>query len=140
MNEQETNKGAAFAPYADQSFILQGKFDLEGDLKRFVVIRQPVTNGGRPQLVIYQKVAVLFENERKETEKSPDFSGPYELKSNWRMSGWRGWTERAGHFLSLRLNPPRGNGEDRAGLDQRGEPGQRDELDQRDRFDDEIPF
>lgn len=120
-----TNRGAAFAPYDDQDFILQGRLDVDGDEARIAVIKQPLKKGSDPVLIVYKQVAILYPNEDKKRENSPDYSGPMEGHGNKRVAAWRQTSDRAGAFLSLQVSEPTDPGERRA--------AQRD-------LDDEIPF
>ena len=59
----DTNKGAAFTPFPEQSLILQGKLNVEGNDKRVALIKG-TTRDGKSIIEIYQQVGVLFDNEQ----------------------------------------------------------------------------
>lgn len=82
-----TNRGAAFAPFEQQRLILQGKVNVSGnDLK--VVLVKDQTQGGTNLIEVYQKVGVLFDNDKKGNENAPDYSGPLEIGQK-RIAAWR---------------------------------------------------
>lgn len=82
-----TNRGAAFAPFEQQRLILQGKVNVSGnDLK--VVLVKDQTQGGTNLIEVYQKVGVLFDNDKKGNENTPDYSGPLEIGRK-RIAAWR---------------------------------------------------
>ena len=68
-----TDRGAAFGPFPTQSMILQGKLNDRGeDLK--VVLVKDETRSGKKIIEVYQKVGVLFENDKKGNENAPDYT------------------------------------------------------------------
>ena len=87
----DTNKGAAFKPWDDQNFILQGKVNFYGTDESVAIITAESKSGDK-RLEVYQKIGVLFENKKKDEQKegAPDYSGPldYQLKPS-RIAGWR---------------------------------------------------
>lgn len=82
----DTNKGAAFTPFPEQSLILQGKLNVEGNDKRVALIKG-TTKDGKSIIEIYQQVGVLFDNDKKGNESAPDFSGPFGEEK--RVAGWK---------------------------------------------------
>ena len=82
----DTNKGAAFAPFETQRLILQGKINDNGrELKTVLVADQ--TRDGKKLIEVYEKVGVLFENDKKDNEKAPDYTGPLGMMR--RIAAWR---------------------------------------------------
>jgi len=82
-----TNRGAAFAPFEQQRLILQGKVNVSGnDIK--VVLVKDQTQSGTNLIEVYQKVGVLFDNDKKGNENAPDYSGPLEIGRK-RIAAWR---------------------------------------------------
>ena len=82
-----TNRGAAFAPFETQRLILQGKVNVSGnDIK--VVLVKDQTQSGTNLIEVYQKVGVLFDNDKKGNENAPDYSGPLEIGRK-RIAAWR---------------------------------------------------
>jgi len=69
-----TDKGAAFKPFQDQSLVLQGKIN-DGGSDRKVVLVKDKTKSGKTIIEIFEKVGVLFANERRESDKAPDYTG-----------------------------------------------------------------
>lgn len=144
MSERDsTNSGVFWTPHESQILVGQGKLNVNGAEGRIVVIREPVKRDGEPQLVIYQKIGVLFPNDKKDNDRAPDFSGPLDSVPNHRMAGWRG--EKDGRrYMSLKVsvNQPRdgGGGRQDDGWSSAGskapDPSGWDRLD----MDDEIPF
>jgi hypothetical protein len=81
-----TNKGAAFAPFEAQRLILQGKINDDG-IDRKVVFVKDQTKGGKNIIEVYEKIGVLFENDKKGNENAPDYTGPFnEFR---RLAAWR---------------------------------------------------
>lgn len=126
-----TNKGVMFRPYPDQLFPLQGRLDIEGNERKIIAIKQPLTKGGEPVLVLYEQMGVLYPNDKKGNEKAPDYSGPLDSFADLRVAGWKG--EKDGRaFLQLKVSAKQsGNGSD----------GGRESAPAADSFpNDEIPF
>ena len=81
-----TNRGAAFAPFETQTLILQGKIN-DGGLDRKVTFTKDTTRDGKNIIEVYEKIGVLFENDKKGNEAAPDYTGPFnEFK---RLAAWR---------------------------------------------------
>lgn len=154
MSEYDsTNSGVFWTPHETQRLSGQGKLNINGAEGRIVIIREPVKRDGEPQLVVYQKIGVLFPNDKKGNDKAPDFSGPLDNVPNHRVAGWAG--EKDGRrFMSLKVsaNQPReggGNGGGQqddgwstAGSKAQGGPREAPHPSGWDRsnMDDEIPF
>tara|TARA_R110000796_G_scaffold26011_1_gene72645 strand:- start:1215 stop:1658 length:444 start_codon:yes stop_codon:yes gene_type:complete len=85
-NYDNANKGAAFPPFPTQSLILQGKINVQGSDEKLVLVKDQ-TRDGKPIIEVYQKVGVLFVNDKKQTENAPDYSGPY--LNDMRMAAWK---------------------------------------------------
>lgn len=105
MSDQydNTNTGAAFQPWPEQKFILQGKMDVNGNEQNVAIITAESKSGER-RLEVYQRVGVLFENDMKSQQKAgaPDYSGPLEFY-NMRIAGWR--KEKDGkNFMSFQIS------------------------------------
>lgn len=88
----DTNRGAAFTPFPTQQMILQGKVNVEGTDSKVVLVKDQ-TKDGRGIVEVYQKMAVMFENnDKKGNEAAPDYSGPVGEKGSpdeKRIAGWR---------------------------------------------------
>jgi hypothetical protein len=112
MSEHDsTNSGVFWTPHEGQMLSGQGKLNINGAEGRIVVIREPVKRDGEPQLVVYQKIGVLFPNDKKGNDKAPDFSGPLDNVPNHRVAGWAG-TKDGRRYMSLKVsrNEPREGG------------------------------
>lgn len=85
-----TNRGAAFPPFASQQMILQGKLNMEGEDNNVVLVRDE-TKSGKTIIGVYQRVGTLFQNEKK-NENQPDYTGPLELRlfnAEKRVAAWK---------------------------------------------------
>jgi len=82
----DTNRGAAFTPFPTQQMILQGKVNVEGVDSKVVLVKDQ-TKDGRGIVEVYQKMAVMFDNDKKGNDAAPDYSGP--VGEEKRIAGWR---------------------------------------------------
>ena len=82
----DTNRGAAFTPFPTQQMILQGKVNVEGVNSKVVLVKDQ-TKDGRGIVEVYQKMAVMFDNDKKGNDAAPDYSGP--VGEDKRIAGWR---------------------------------------------------
>ena len=65
MTEHDnTNRGAAFTPYPEQKFILSGRINYHG-ADRNVALITGETKDGKKKIEVYQKIGIMFENDRK---------------------------------------------------------------------------
>jgi hypothetical protein len=83
-----TNTGAAFAPFPSQSMILQGKVDIMSKQSKVVCVKDQTKNG-RNIVEVYAKIAVLFENDKKGNDNAPDYSGPIDETEHLKIAGWK---------------------------------------------------
>lgn len=85
-----TNRGAAFQPWSEQKFILQGKVNIEGVDSQCALITAESKNGSK-RIEVYQRVGVLFPNQDKEEgSNAPDYSGPLDfIHEQLRIAAWR---------------------------------------------------
>lgn len=115
MNDYDnTNSGVVFTPHDDQRLSAQGRLNVYGADKRLVIIHEPIKRGGEPELVVYQKVGVLFRNDRKDNDRAPDFSGPVDLPEGHRLAAWTG--EKDGRrYMSLKISRKDGGGQSGGG-------------------------
>ena len=81
-----TDRGAAFAPFPTQALILQGKIDNAGEEMKVTLVKDQ-TRDGKTLIEVYQKVGVLFDNDKKGNEAAPDYTGP--LGETRRIAAWR---------------------------------------------------
>ena len=118
-----TNSGAAFKPFDSQRLILQGKVNLEGNDRKVVLVADQ-TRDGKKIIEVYQKVAVLFDNDKKGNEAAPDYSGPlddYATNKDMRIAAWKRQKD-GGNYMSMQVS-------EKSAANQSGKP-----------FDDKIPF
>ena len=100
-----TNKGAAFAPFPDQKFVLSGKLNIEGVEKQCVYIAG-TTQGGKRVMRVYQELGIMFENE-SDNERAPNYSGTIQDHSTKEMkiAAWKRQQENTGNnYLSISIS------------------------------------
>jgi uncharacterized protein (DUF736 family) len=81
-----SNKGAAFAPFESQRLILQGKINDNGHEQRVILVKDQ-TKTGKNIIQVYEQVGVLFENDKKGNDAAPDYTGT--LNELRRLAAWR---------------------------------------------------
>jgi uncharacterized protein (DUF736 family) len=90
---------------SDESLLVQGKLNSNGNEYRMVVVKASLPDGGTAR-DLYVKVGTLFENDKSQNEKSPDFSGPIELpnQEKRRLACWKTVSNDGNtKFLSARI-------------------------------------
>lgn len=100
-----TNSGAAFKPFDTMKMILQGKMNIEGNDRKIVLVADETKNGKR-LIEVYQKVAVLFEEDKGRNAARPDYAGPieeYATSKNMRLAGWKRNKDGA-NYMSLQAS------------------------------------
>jgi uncharacterized protein (DUF736 family) len=85
-NYDNTDRGAAFKPFDTQKLILQGKLNDTGKDMKIVMIKDE-TRGGKNIIEVFEKIGVLFENDKKGNENAPDYTGP--INEFRRLAAWR---------------------------------------------------
>lgn len=105
-----TNKGAAFKPFDTQSLILQGKLNDNGNDMKIVLVRDK-TRDGKTIIEVFEKVGVLFENDKKGNDAAPDYTGP--INEFRRLAAWRKSKEGQA-YMTLSVSDARGPQEQRA--------------------------
>jgi len=87
-----TNRGASFPPFPTQQLILQGKMNVEGHDKKVVLVKDQ-TKSGKVLIEVYQKIGVLFPNDKKGNENAPDYTGPLSevlvMNEDKRLAAWK---------------------------------------------------
>ena len=104
-----TNSGAAFKPFDTMRMILQGKMNIEGNDRKVVLVADETKNGKR-LVEVYQKVAVLFEEDKGDNPSRPDYAGPvedYATNRNMRIAGWKRQKD-GGNYMSLQISEKTG--------------------------------
>ena len=96
----DTNRGAAFTPFPTQQMILQGKVNVEGVDSKVVLVKDQ-TKDGRGIVEVYQKMAVMFDNDKKGNDAAPDYSGP--VGEEKRIAGWRRMKDGK-HYMSFQIS------------------------------------
>ena len=105
MDYDNTDRGSFFKPRADESLLVQGKLNSKGDEHRIVIIKTSLPDGGTARDV-YAKIGTMYENDKSQNEKSPDFSGPIELpnQEKRRLACWKTVSNDGNtKFLSARI-------------------------------------
>jgi hypothetical protein len=90
----------------------QGKLNIAGHDQNIVAVKQRIQRDGDPVTVIYAKIGVLFDNEKKaeQAEGAPDKSGPIDNMEK-RMAAWI--KEKDGRFyMSIAVSDKEGRGDD----------------------------
>ena len=129
-----TNKGAAFAPFPDQKFVLSGKLNIEGIEKQCVYIAG-TTQGGKRVMRVYQELGIMFENE-SDNEKAPNYSGTIQdhLKEEMKIAAWKRQQENTGNnYLSISISEKQNSGGHQASNNEQEESTGK-------QIEDEIPF
>ena len=129
-----TNKGAAFAPFPDQKFVLSGKLNIEGVEKQCVYIAG-TTQGGKRVMRVYQELGIMFENE-SDNERAPNYSGTIQdhLKEEMKIAAWKRQQENTGNnYLSISISEKQNSGGHQASNNEQEESTGK-------QIEDEIPF
>ena len=121
-----TNSGAAFKPFNTQRMILQGKLNNQGHDSKIVLVADQ-TKAGMKIIEVYQKLGVMFENDKQGNEGRPDYSGPVD-NTKLKLAGWKK-AKDGNNYMSLALSESQQ--QQTQSLDKAKVP----EID----FDDEIP-
>jgi len=121
----DTNRGAAFPPFPAQKLILQGKLNVDGRDIKCVLIKDQTKNG-KSLIEVYQKIGVLFENDKKGNESAPDYTGPIETTRELRLAAWKKMANEK-PYLSMNVS-------------EKTEGGQKNTTFDEGNIDDEIPF
>jgi hypothetical protein len=109
MAYDNTNTGAAFKPFDSMKMILQGKINLEGNDRKVVLVAD-TTKSGMKIIEVYQKVGVLFENDKRGNENAPDYSGPmedYAARTQMQIAGWKKQKDD-NNYLSMQISQKHG--------------------------------
>lgn len=133
----ETNRGVIFQPHQDQNFVGQGKINIEGSEAKYALVKEKLSRDGKPQLVLYVRAGVLFDNDKKGNDKAPDLSGPLDLHPDHRVAGWKG--EKDGRrYISINVSQKQNGGE--GGQEGGSANGDQNPGASSGGWDDEIPF
>jgi len=105
MSEYDnTNTGAAWKPFDNMKLILQGNLNLEGN-KRDVVLVSNISKAGKRQIVAYQRVGIMWEN-NSDNERAPNYSGSiddYATNKDMNLAGWK--REKDGNsYISMKIS------------------------------------
>ena len=82
----DTNRGVAFTPFDTQQMNLQGKNNDNGNESRVVFVKDQ-TRSGKTVIGVYERVGTLFQNDKGENEKAPDYTGDFGMAR--RLAAWR---------------------------------------------------
>lgn len=97
-----TNSGVVFAPWPDSRMAGQGKININGKDNKVIMVHEKLSANGNPVRCLYERVAVLFDNDKKGNDGAPDYSGPIDTHHNLRIAGWSGEKDGKPH-LSLKI-------------------------------------
>lgn len=104
MEYDNTNRGAAFPPMAQQNLLLTGSIDIDGNGKKSLALVTDTDKQDRNVLVVYQRVGTLYLNEdATEDNKQPAYSGP--MDGDMRLAAWRSESDKGTKYLSLKREP-----------------------------------
>ena len=107
-----TNSGAVFKPFETMKLILQGKVNIEGNDRKIVLVADK-TKSDKKIIEVYQKVGVLFEEDKGDNEKRPDYSGPledYATNKDMRIAAWKRQSDGGNKYMSLQISEKQGKG------------------------------
>lgn len=127
-----TNKGAAFAPFPDQKFILSGKLDVLGIEKQCAYISGETKNG-KKIIRVYQEIGIMFDNQ-SDNEKAPNYTGTLQdsLGGEMKLAAWKRVQENTGSsYLSITVSEKQSEDSYR---------NDRQEVSTSNNIGDEIPF
>ena len=107
----DTNGGVIFAPWPDSHMTGQGKININGRDNKLIMVHEKLSATGNPVRCLYERVAVLFDNDKNGNDGAPDYSGPIDTHHNLRIAGWAG--EKDGKpYLSLKISEKMSKAED----------------------------
>ena len=107
-----TNSGAVFKPFETMKLILQGKVNIEGNERKIVLVADK-TKSDKKIIEVYQKVGVLFEEDKGDNEKRPDYSGPledYATNKDMRIAAWNRQSDGGNKYMSLSISEKQSKG------------------------------
>lgn len=107
-----TNSGAVFKPFETMKLILQGKVNIEGNERKIVLVADK-TKSDKKIIEVYQKVGVLFEEDKGDNEKRPDYSGPledYATNKDMRIAAWKRQSDGGNKYMSLSISEKQSKG------------------------------
>ena len=107
-----TNSGAVFKPFETMKLILQGKVNIEGNDRKIVLVADK-TKSDKKIIEEYQKVGVLFEEDKGDNEKRPDYSGPledYATNKDMRIAAWKRQSDGGNKYMSLSISEKQSKG------------------------------
>lgn len=99
MDNQDN--GAAFKPFEKQGLILQGKINNKGEDSKIVLVKDE-TKSGKRIIEVFEKVGVLFINDRKANDSAPDFTGSFKER---RLAAWKK-NKDGNNYMSLSVSDP----------------------------------
>ena len=94
-----TDSGAVFPPRDNHQMILSGKANNNGKDSQVIVTKSTLPDG-RVIMDIYEKTGTLFPNEKKTSDKAPDYTGPVGTR---RVAAWRKSKDNM-NYMSLRFS------------------------------------
>jgi hypothetical protein len=80
-----TDSGAVFPPRENHQMILSGKANNNGKDSQVIITKSTLPDG-RVIMDVYEKTGTLFPNDKKTSDKAPDYTGPIGTR---RVAAWR---------------------------------------------------
>jgi hypothetical protein len=80
-----TDSGAVFPPRDSHQMILSGKANNNGKESQVIITKSTLPDG-RVIMDVYEKTGTLFPNDKKTSDKAPDYTGPIGTR---RVAAWR---------------------------------------------------
>ncbi len=102
MAEKRPNTGAAFKPKEEQSLLLTGRLDIDGQ-QDTIALMKDTDYKGNAMIGVFKRIGVLYEQEdATEENKKPQYSGS--INQDKRIAAWRQHSDTAGKYLSLKIS------------------------------------
>jgi len=103
-----SNRGAAFKPFPEMKFILQGKLQVTHESTNQempIALIMAENKDGKKRIEVYSKIGVLFDNDKNGNENAPDYSGPLDgVSENLRIAAWR-QMKGDNAYMSFKVSP-----------------------------------
>jgi len=103
--QQKPNTGNVFQPRPDQSLILTGKLDIDGE-KKHVALMKDTTAQGKPVIFILERVGFMMKNENATEENNqPAYRGSFSDETK-ELSAWYQTSQKGNKYLSMKVQEP----------------------------------
>ncbi len=130
MAEYDNSNSGALWPTGENKLIRQGKVDIDGSEVELAVTHV-TTKTGKTIFEVFQKVGVVFANDRKDSENHPDMKGSltHDGSEYW-VAGWKKESKNGLKFTSVSFSPK----------EQQDAPDRQQAEQPPEELDEEIPF